>query len=145
MNKTIESITDSGKQISSRSKIWQIWFPLVIGIIIICLLGLLFFSKDKDNTLVWQIWVNISIILLSFPLFLVGISFIIVISVMIFLLSQANENINHWLKKVQPIVIKLTTIITRIAIAIPKPFLLIESIWSGVVSVLKKYRKKILE
>ena len=105
---------------------WQVVFPFLVLLIVIFFSGIWLISNIKSRGLSIGIWLNISIILVAFPLFIMGLLILIILIACIFGLSKMNQLILRFLKNVNKFIETPFRITNGILKALPKPVLLIE-------------------
>jgi len=123
------SIDEETQRAHRRQSFWQIYLPLIAGILFAVVL---FVSVIQDGTPLIEHSAQIASILLAIPIFISG-------SLLLFLLIGANYGVNALIKwlpaqsvKAQRLAKQVNSATTQITKAAKQPFLLIES-WSNAV------------
>lgn len=115
--------TDKSKSAGySISSFIAIFLPLIMIFFIVILLGVLLFNQNNSNSLFFDNWLNISIIVISFFLLIPSVFLFLFIIVLILLLGKTQNILFPFLNKIQIINIKVSKLILDSAQIIHLPF-----------------------
>lgn len=109
-----------------RSSFWRIFFPLILIFLICIFFAALLFNRTTGDPLVLNKWVNISLIIIAFLLFIPGILSLLIILFIIAVLGKIEPVLKMQLFKLQFLIENITRIFLTISRITLVPFTLLE-------------------
>lgn len=88
----------------ARQKLWQITFPLLLGVILALVFAVLAGLAQADNA---SRWADISLIFLLIPVMLVSLLFLVILAALVYLMVRV-------LKFVPPVALKVQNIFAQV-------------------------------
>jgi hypothetical protein len=133
-------LTDPQKRHKSQS-MWQIYLPLVIGIIAFLVVGVLVVISQTGGNPEVERWAAIAAIWLILPMLGVGLLALFVQAVMIFLVSRINTHLPDYGRLARFYLYRVTVAIQRLADKIVTPDIKLESNIAGWVKIFSIFRR----
>jgi hypothetical protein len=104
---------------NNKSHFWGIYFPLILSFLICIYMGSLLFNLGSGNPLALDKWVNISLTVITFLLFIPGILLLFLLVSIILLIGKMDHYLKTGLFKLQNPIEKISTLflsLSRISI-----------------------------
>ncbi len=131
MEKPNEKNNQKESKQGGSSAFWQIGLPLLIFFSIFIVLSIFLVMSATFNESTFGIWVNISLMLVSLPLFIIGLFILFIQIVLIFGISKTNQLMPRYLRRINTLIKTLSRIIIRISSALLKSILFIDGLTTG--------------
>ncbi len=121
-----------------KQAFWQIWTPLVFGIIIVlAFLALAIISASQGSTQVGR-WSDISIMFLILPAVLAGFAFLVLFSGFIFLFSRLLRLLPKYTQLGQAYIFQFSVLVKSLADKAANPIMVISSWWAQVQTLVRR-------
>jgi hypothetical protein len=127
-----------------KQTLWQIWVPLIIGILIMLFLGVMaviITTRDVSGEFNTK-WASISAIYLSLPALLVAFIFLTILIGLIYLFSKLYVIIPEYLHKGLGLLYQIRDAVDRSSQTVTKPVITAKSKWQGFTTLFKKKSKR---
>jgi len=123
---------------TNLTSVRRVFFPLLIFILITLIGTGVLFNQIASGNQRLRTWTDISIILISLILFIPGLTFLFMLIWVIHFVTRANRQLPVWFERIQIKVTNTSSFFISFARALPKPFILFESIIKGFPSLINK-------
>lgn len=123
-----------------KQTFWQIWVPLIVGILIVLFLAVLtviLTSRDISGEFNTK-WASISAIYISLPALFIAFIFLAILVGLIFLFSKIHRIVPEYMQKALDILLKIRDTIHMSSDTVAKPVITVKSKWRGFTTLFKK-------
>ena len=123
-----------------KQTLWQIWVPLIAGILIalfLAILTVILTSRDVSGEFNTK-WASISAIYLSLPALFIAFIFLAILVGLIYLFSKLHRIVPEYMQKALAILFRVRDAIHSSSNTITKPVITVKSKWKGFTTLFKK-------
>jgi hypothetical protein len=124
-----------------RQVVWQIWLPLTLFILIffgLCSLAVLLTTRGSITVAQWS---ALSVIIVIFPVFIVGFFTFILLILGIFLIGKATQKLPTITSQLQTHFQRLFVIVHYYSDRLASPIINIQGKWAGITSLFRPTNK----
>jgi hypothetical protein len=108
---------------------WQIYFPLIVGLLSLLVITILLVALGVGNA---SVWADISIVFMGLPVFVLALLVLATLAGFTYVVYRFRSVLWEPLLRVQQILSQTNVTVSKVSDSTTRPFIVVRGLWAGI-------------